>query len=149
MKPNWVFRRGDIYIADLGHPVGSQQGGIRPVIVLQNNRGNAHSPTVTVAPMTTKTEKKKFQPTHYRINNYKAVGLAYPTMVLAEQIGTFDKSCIVRYLGRVSPTQMRDIDEVVQAQLGFYIPAKSDRRWHYRNGKVERKSNYQSDCQSN
>lgn len=59
MKENWVYRRGDIYLANLGVPIGSKQGGVRPVVVLQNDVGNFYSPTITVAPLTTKIQKKK------------------------------------------------------------------------------------------
>ena len=65
MKENWVYRRGDIYLANLGVPIGSKQGGVRPVVVLQNDVGNFYSPTITVAPLTTKIQKKRNQPTHY------------------------------------------------------------------------------------
>lgn len=119
MKKTWVYRRGDIYLANLGAPVGSKQGGVRPVVVLQNNIGNYHAPTITVAPLTTKVDKKKNLPTHYFIR--KARGLERPSTVLAEQLDTCDKSCVIRYLGKVSKGQMRGIDESVKVQLGYYI----------------------------
>ncbi len=100
MKENWVYRRGDFYLANLGKPVGSQQGSMRLVIILQNDVGNYYSPTITLVPLTSKIEKKKKQPTHYNLR--KAKGLERPFMVLAEQLGTYDKICILRYLGRVS-----------------------------------------------
>lgn len=84
MKENWVYRRGDIYLANLGVPIGSKQGGVRPVVVLQNDVGNFYSPTITVAPLTTKIQKKRSQPTHYFLR--KAKGLARSSMVLAEQL---------------------------------------------------------------
>ena len=89
MKENWVYRRGDIYLANLGVPIGSKQGGVRPVVVLQNDVGNFYSPTITVAPLTTKIQKKRSQPTHYFLR--KAKGLARSSMVLAEQLDTCDK----------------------------------------------------------
>lgn len=58
MKEDWVYRRGDIYLANLGKPEGSQQGGVRPVVILQNDIGNYYSPTLTLAPLTSKTEKR-------------------------------------------------------------------------------------------
>ena len=79
MKENWVYRRGDIYLANLGVPIGSKQGGVRPVVVLQNDVGNFYSPTITVAPLTTKIQKKRSQPTHYFLR--KAKGLARSSMV--------------------------------------------------------------------
>ena len=110
MKENWVYRRGDLYLANLGVPVGSKQGGVRPVVVLQNDVGNYYAPTITIAPLTSKIEKKRKQPTHFFLR--KAKGLAKPSMVLAEQLDTCDKICVIRYLGRVSKGQMRGIDEV-------------------------------------
>ena len=61
MKENWVYRRGDLYLANLGVPVGSKQGGVRPVVVLQNDVGNYYAPTITIAPLTLKIEKKRKQ----------------------------------------------------------------------------------------
>ena len=109
MKENWVYRRGDLYLANLGVPVGSKQGGVRPVVVLQNDAGNYYAPTITIAPLTSKIEKKRKQPTHFFL--CKAKGLAKSSMVLAEQLDTCDKVCVIRYLGRVSKGQMRGIDE--------------------------------------
>ena len=106
--------------------MGSKQGGIRPVVVLQNNVGNYHSPTITIAPLTSKVEKKRRQPTHYLLR--KAQGLARPSMVLTEQLDTCDKMCVIRYLGRVSKGQMHGIDEAVRVQLGYYIPEQAERR---------------------
>ena len=126
MKENWVYRRGDIYLANLGVPIGSKQGGVRPVVVLQNDVGNFYSPTITVAPLTTKIQKKRNQPTHYFLR--KAKGLARSSMVLAEQLDTCDKTCVIRYLGKVSKGQMRGIDEAVKVQLGYYIPEQAEKK---------------------
>lgn len=124
MTADWVFRRGDIYLANLGRPEGSRQGGVRPVVLLQNDVGNFYSPTVTLAPLT--SQKKKPMKTHYKIKH--ARGLAKPSIVLAEQMATYDKSCIIRYLGKVNCGQMRGIDEAVKAQLGYYI-SERPRKW--------------------
>ena len=126
MKENWVYRRGDLYLANLGVPVGSKQGGVRPVVVLQNDAGNYYAPTITIAPLTSKIEKKRKQPTHFFLR--KAKGLAKPSMVLAEQLDTCDKVCVIRYLGRVSKGQMRGIDEAVRIQLGYYIPEQAEKK---------------------
>ena len=126
MKENWVYRRGDLYLANLGVPVGSKQGGVRPVVVLQNDVGNYYAPTITIAPLTSKIEKKRKQPTHFFLR--KAKGLAKPSMVLAEQLDTCDKICVIRYLGRVSKGQMRGIDEAVRIQLGYYIPEQAEKK---------------------
>ena len=126
MKNGWVFRRGDLYLANLGKPVGSKQGGVRPIVVLQNDIGNFYAPTITHAPLTSKVEKKISQPTHYKLK--RARGLERPSMVLAEQLDTCDKCCIIRYIGRVSKAQMRGIAECVQAQLGYYIPEGTEKK---------------------
>ncbi|MBE6823202.1 MAG: DNA topoisomerase III [Ruminococcaceae bacterium] len=137
MKENWVYRRGDIYLANLGVPIGSKQGGVRPVVVLQNDVGNFYSPTITVAPLTTKIQKKRSQPTHYFLR--KAKGLARSSMVLAEQLDTCDKTCVIRYLGKVSKGQMRGIDEAVKVQLGYYIPEQAEKK---RQGKCRKEVNF-------
>lgn len=137
MKENWVYRRGDIYLANLGVPIGSKQGGVRPVVVLQNDVGNFYSPTITVAPLTTKIQKKRNQPTHYFLR--KAKGLARSSMVLAEQLDTCDKTCVIRYLGKVSKGQMRGIDEAVKVQLGYYIPEQAEKK---RQGKCRKEVNF-------
>ncbi len=133
MKEGWVYRRGDIYLADLGKPIGSQQGGVRPVVILQNDIGNYFSPTITIVPLTTKFNKKEEQPTHFKLRSAK--GLRYPSMVLGEQVGTYDKSCILRYLGKVSRGQMRGIDRAVKNQLGYFLD--ESRTKHYVKRPVE------------
>lgn len=100
MKDNWRYSRGDIYLVDLGTHFGSEQGGCRPVLVIQNNVGNHFGPTLIVAPITSRFNKKANQPTHFalvRVNN-----LTSPSVVLAEQILTIDKSRVIKYLGKVS-----------------------------------------------
>ncbi len=119
VKDNWVFRRGDLYMADLNPFKGSEQGGRRPVVVLQNNDGNYYCPTLIVAPLTTKI-KKEYMPTHYLIK--RAKGLSDPSIVELEQIKTIDKLRIERYLGRIYPEDMEKIDEAIKKSLGLYIP---------------------------
>ena len=109
MNKNWEYRRGDIYLADLSPFCGSEQGGIRPVVVIQNNTGNRHAPTLVVATVTAKTRKKTKQPTHYLIRDNPA--LSRPSMVLLEQIRTIDKQRIERYLGRYQQS--------IACQFGF------------------------------
>ena len=88
LRPDWIYRRGDIYLANLNPFKGSEQGGTRPVLVLQNNDGNYYCPTLIVAPITTKL-KKLNMPTHCYFE--KVRGLAEPSMVSLEQIKTIDK----------------------------------------------------------
>ena len=91
MNENWDYLRGDVYLADLGQHYGSEQGGKRPVLLIQNNVGNRFGPTLIVAPITSRFWKKAEQPTHCRLNGLKF--LRGPSVVLAEQIITMDWLC--------------------------------------------------------
>lgn len=117
MKDNRKYRRGDIYLVDLGTNVGSEQGGCRPVLILQNDVGNHFAPTLIAAPISTRYWKKAGQPTHYIIEEVQ--NLSSPSVVLAEQIITIDKSRVQKYIGRVSDEQMRGIDRAVKISLGL------------------------------
>lgn len=119
MKENWVYRRGDIYMANLNPFKGSEQGGTRPVLVLQNNTGNLFCPTLIVAPLTTQVNKKKDQPTHYLLSGVR--GLPEDSVALLEQIKTIDKSRVISYLGKVSKEEMKGVDEALKISLGIYI----------------------------
>ena len=111
------FRRGDIYMADLSPVCGSEQGGVRPVVVIQNNIGNHHSPTLIVATITTKTRKKTKQPTHYLMRDNPA--LAHPSVVLLEQIRTIDKQRVERYLGKATRKEMFGINAALLISLAL------------------------------
>lgn len=115
MIKNWEYRRGDIYLADLSPFCGSEQGGVRPVVVIQNNTGNKHAPTLVVATITAKTRKKTKQPTHYLIRNNPA--LSRPSLVLLEQLRTIDKQRIIKYLGKVTRKEMRGVDAALRVSL--------------------------------
>lgn len=117
MKENWVYRRGDIYCADLNPVVGSEQGGTRPVIIIQNDLGNKYSPTLIVAAVTTKIGKKGAMPTHYLIGNNPA--FREPSMVMLEQIRTIDKKRISSYLGKVTSNEMAEIEKALAASLAM------------------------------
>lgn len=119
MREDWIYRRGDIYLANLNPFVGSEQGGTRPVVVLQNNTGNFYCPTLIVAPITSKGGKKPSQPTHYYAEHIH--GLDVAGMVLLEQIKTIDKRRVKKYLGRMSGQQMDDIGEAIETSLGLYV----------------------------
>ena len=106
---NFGFRRGEIYFADLDPHYGSEQGGKRPVIVIQNNTGNKFAPTVIVAAVTSKVSKKPNQPTHVLIEQNPA--FSRPSVVLLEQIFTIDKERIQRLLGQTTPDEMYQINE--------------------------------------
>lgn len=112
---NFGFRRGEIYFADLDPHYGSEQGGKRPVIVIQNNTGNKFAPTVIVAAVTSKVTKKPNQPTHVLIDRNPA--FSGPSMVLLEQIFTIDKERIQRLLGQATPDEMYQINEALMNSL--------------------------------
>ena len=115
MKENWIYRRGDVYLANLDPYIGSEQGGTRPVVVLQNNTGNYYCPTLIIAPITSKGNKKPSQPTHYYAERIH--GLDVPGMVLLEQIFTIDKERIQRLLGQTTPDEMYQINEALMNSL--------------------------------
>lgn len=109
------FLRGEIYYADLDPHYGSEQGGKRPVIVIQNNTGNKFAPTVIVAAVTSKVTKKPNQPTHVLIDRNPA--FSRPSMVLLDQIFTIDKERIQRLLGQTTPDEMYQINEALMNSL--------------------------------
>ena len=110
------MKRGDIYRADLDPVVGSEQGGLRPVVIIKNDIGNLHSPTVIVAAVTTR-QKKAALPVHVRITAAES-GLARDSVVLTEQVRTLEKTRLTRYLGTLSDEAMRRIDHALQMSLG-------------------------------
>ena len=120
MKENWIYRRGDIYLVDLGTTVGSEQGGCRPVLLLQNDVGNHYGPTLIVAPISSRYWKKLKQPTHSLIEGIQ--NLTSPSVVLAEQIITIDKLRVMKYLGKVPEDQMQNINKAVKISLGLEQP---------------------------
>ena len=112
---DWKYLRGDIYYADMEPHVGSEQGGTRPVVVLQNDVGNRYAPTLIVATVTSRTEKKRYQPTHVLIAHNTA--FEKPSVVQLEQIFTIDKSRIQRFLGRLTQDEMQEIEKGVVSSL--------------------------------
>lgn len=120
MKENWNYRRGDIYLVDLGTNVGSEQGGCRPVLLLQNDVGNHFGPTLIVAPVTSRYWKKSKQPIHTLLEGIQ--NLNSPSVVLAEQLLTIDKMRVMKYLGKVPEKQMLAVDRAVKISLGLEPP---------------------------
>lgn len=116
---DWVYRRGDIYLANLNPFTGSEQGGTRPVLILQNNDGNIYCPTLIIAPITTKLKKQNL-PTHCCFETVR--GLPEPSMVSLEQIKTIDKSRIRQYLGKLTKEQMAAVEDACMTSLGMEIP---------------------------
>lgn len=110
------IKRGDLFLADLGKTIGSEQGGKRPVLILQNNRGNLFSPTVIVAPLTSRPKKIDL-PTHVWIS--KRFGLVSDSIALLEQVKTIDKDRLIEFLGFVDESTMRSIEKAVQISLGL------------------------------
>ncbi len=108
------IKRGEVYVADLSPVVGSEQGGIRPVIVLQNDMGNEHSPTTIVAAITSSVDKSRL-PTHIEI---ECEGLNKRSIVLLEQIKTIDKIRLREKLGFVGKEIMGRIDYAIIKSLG-------------------------------
>ena len=109
--------RGDIYYADLRPVVGSEQGGIRPVLILQNNTGNRHSPTVIAAPITSRMEKPNL-PTHVSLPETTA-GLRGDSLVLLEQIRTLDRSRLRECVGTLEQADMKQIDHALGISIGL------------------------------
>ena len=99
-----VIKRGDMFYADLSPVVGSEQGGIRPVLIIQNDRGNKYSPTVIAAAITSQMNKTKL-PTHIEIDSEQC-GLKNNSVVLAEQIRTIDKSRLKEKIGHIEDEQI-------------------------------------------
>ena len=124
LSENHSYRRGDIYLANLDPFVGSEQGGTRPVLLLQNNAGNYFCPTLIVAPITSRVWKKSEQPTHCRIENPNC--LSDSSMVLLEQIRTIDKRRVKKYMGRLDNAQMRKVDDCIEISLGLQIPEDTE-----------------------
>lgn len=112
-----TIKRGEIYCADLDPVVGSEQGGIRPVLVIQNNRGNRFSPTVIVAAITSRQHKAAL-PTHVPLAAGEA-GLTRPSVVLAEQMRTLDGRRLRRRLGTLDEEKMREVDGAIRASLAI------------------------------
>ena len=114
---NWKYSRGDIYYANMEPHVGSEQGGERPVVVLQNDTGNKHSPTLIIATLTSRVDKKGSLPTHVLIDQNP--GLKVPSIVQLEQIFTLDKQRVQRFVGRTSEKEMNQIEMAIKISLGI------------------------------
>ena len=111
------IRRGDIFYADLSPVVGSEQGGLRPVLIIQNDVGNRYSPTVIAAAITSRMGKTRL-PTHIDIYAERA-GLARDSVILLEQIRTLDKRRLREKIGSLRPEVMQKVSEAMMISLGF------------------------------
>jgi mRNA interferase MazF len=112
-----VIRRGDIFYADLSPVVGSEQGGISPVLVVQNDIGNKFSPTIIVAAITSQINKAKL-PTHIEINAQE-YGLQKDSVILLEQVRTIDKKRIKEKIGHLDDKLMEQVNEALYISLGL------------------------------
>ena len=111
-------KRGDIFYADLSPVVGSEQGGVRPVLIVQNDTGNRHSPTVIAAAITSQTGKAKL-PTHIELEAMK-YGLPKDSLVLLEQIRTLDKKRLREHMGALDESLMHRVDEAIAVSFGLH-----------------------------
>ena len=112
-----LFKRGELYFADLSPVIGSEQGGVRPVLVIQNNVGNKYSPTIIVAAITSQINKAKI-PTHVELSSLE-YGLPKDSVVLLEQLRTLDKRRLRDRIGVLDAKKMRLIDNAILISLGF------------------------------
>ena len=112
-----TIRRGDIFYADLSPVVGSEQGGTRPVLVVQNDVGNKYSPTVIAAAITSKINKAKL-PTHIEIDAAR-YGLSKDSVILLEQVRTIDKKRLREKIGRLDDVQMIKVNDALSISFGL------------------------------
>lgn len=110
-------KRGEIYYADLSPVVGSEQGGIRPVLIVQNDVGNKHSPTVIAAAITSKKEKSQL-PTHISVSA-QSCGLSKDSVVLLEQVRTLDKRRLKERMGELDSSSMAQVNNALQVSFGL------------------------------
>ena len=120
-----AIRRGDLFYADLNPVVGSEQGGIRPVLVIQNDVGNHFSPTVVAAAITSRKAKNSL-PNHILLENVP--GLAPTSLLLLEQLRTIDRKRLRGYIGRISKEKMLEVDAALAISIGIGYP--NERRTH-------------------
>ena len=110
-------KRGDIFYADLSPVVGSEQGGVRPVLIVQNDTGNRHSPTVIAAAITSQTGKARL-PTHISVAPLSC-GLPKESVILLEQVRTLDKKRLRERMGKVDGTVMQRVDAAIAVSFGL------------------------------
>ena len=112
-----IVKRGDIYYADLSPVIGSEQGGIRPVLVVQNDVGNKYSPTVIAAAITSQINKAKL-PTHIEVDA-QSYGLSKDSVILLEQVRTIDKKRLKEKIGRIDPELMDRVNYALSVSFGL------------------------------
>ena len=112
-----IVKRGDIFYADLSPVVGSEQGGLRPVLIVQNDTGNRHSPTVIAAAITSQVGKARL-PTHIELQG-ASCGLTRDSVILLEQIRTIDKSRLRERMGKLDEPMMSKVDNAISVSFGL------------------------------
>ncbi|MCR3956611.1 MAG: type II toxin-antitoxin system PemK/MazF family toxin [Gudongella sp.] len=112
-----IVKRGDIYYADLSPVIGSEQGGVRPILVIQNDVGNKYSPTIIIAAITSQINKARL-PTHVEITA-QDFGLPKDSVVLMEQIRTIDKKRLREKIGKFDEDMMRKVDQALKISVGL------------------------------
>ncbi len=112
-------KRGEIYLANLDNAYGSEQSKVRPVVVIQNNKGNKHSPTTIVACLSSKINTKAHLPTHYLIRYNK--DLKYQSIVMCEQIKVIDQSRLLKKITKLDKRQMTSINKCIKASLDLHV----------------------------
>ncbi len=112
-----MIKRGELYYADLSPVVGSEQGGIRPILIVQNDTGNKYSPTIIAAAVTSKINKAKL-PTHIELSAHE-FGLNKDSVILLEQIRTLDKRRLKERIGELSTVKMQKVNTALLISLGF------------------------------
>lgn len=112
-----TIKRGDIYYADLNPVIGSEQGGKRPVLIISNDIGNKHSPTVIIAPITSRTHTKAKLPTHTDVKEFEK--LDKDSIVLLEQIRTIDKQRLKQYVGMMPNSVMARVDKALAISVSL------------------------------
>lgn len=112
-----IVKKGDLFFADLSPVVGSEQGGVRPVLVVQNDVGNKYSPTIIVAAVTSQTGRAKL-PTHVQLAASQG-GLSKDSVVLLEQLRTIDKQRLKERIGALNETQLPDVEKALSVSLGI------------------------------
>ena len=113
------IKRGDIYYANLNPVIGSEQGGTRPVLIISNDVGNKYSPTVIVAPITSRIHTKAKLPTHTLINDYDFEGLDKNSIILLEQVRTIDKQRLKQYLGMIPDNIVERVDKALAISVAL------------------------------
>lgn len=123
---NKKIKRGDIYLAILESSIGSEQKGVRPVLIIQNNKGNKYSPTTIVACLSSKIQTKAILPTHYILPDN--IGLRYKSMVLCEQIKVIDKNRLIKKITSLDRIDMNIINRKINISLDLKTKRKKIKR---------------------